>query len=219
MQQSFLTRHREKLWLLLAIILLIPLGACEGDLAENPELSPDPSVEVSPPVNSPSPALPSLEPNNAGNSTPASEDPQTDDQVEIYWLTSQDSQLALSARPFSGGSGASPEEQLKGGLQELLKGPEEAEVSSAIPQNTKLNQVSVRADGIHVDLSPEFTQGGGSASMQGRLGQIIYTSSSLDPQAPVWISVNGKALEILGGEGLEVLQPMTRQDFEENFTL
>jgi spore germination protein GerM len=72
---------------------------------------------------------------------------------------------------------------------------------------------------IHVNLSENFTTGGGSTSMMGRVGQVVYTATSLNPQAKVYIEVNGKLLEVLGGEGVELQQPLTRESFQKNYPL
>jgi spore germination protein GerM len=108
---------------------------------------------------------------------------------------------------------------LEAAFENLLSKPQEQVGTTAIPPGTKLLDLQVDNKGVHVNLSQEFTTGGGSASMTGRLAQVIYTATSLNSQDRVWINVEGKPLEYLGGEGLEIRQPMTRQDFEANFTL
>jgi spore germination protein GerM len=138
--------------------------------------------------------------------------------VQFYWLKQTSNTVALVPIPLTGAGGA-PNVQLEAGLKRLLTGPANTDVSSAIPEGTQLNSVKVQADGVHIDLSREFTTGGGSASMQGRLGQLIYTASSLNPNTKVWISIAGEPLRVLGGEGLEVPHPITRQDFDREFQL
>ncbi|KJH73079.1 GerMN domain-containing protein [Aliterella atlantica] len=138
--------------------------------------------------------------------------------AQIYLLRDTGTNLELVPKPIEVNT-KQPNAVLEAAFQGLLAGSADAKVSSTIPAGTKLRSLEVKEDGIHVDLSPEFTTGGGSASMSGRLAQVIYTATTLDANANVWIEVEGKPLEVLGGEGLEVSQPMTRQSFQENFTL
>lgn len=140
--------------------------------------------------------------------------------LQVYWI--QEEANSVSLRPVKvqvnlASAAASPTDQLKAGVERLLQGPANSSMSSSIPTNTKLNSLKIEPDGVHLDLSREFISGGGSASMQGRLGQIVYTASTLDPKVKVWISVAGEPLQVLGGEGLEVPQPITREQFDQEF--
>jgi spore germination protein GerM len=140
--------------------------------------------------------------------------PSQTEKVQVYWL---DDDLKLVATSVTLEKADNEEKSLENTFQVLLAGNPQGSNGTTIPDGTKLLNLNLKEDGIHVDLSSEFVSGGGSASMTGRLGQIIYTATTLNPNANVWINVDGKPLEVLGGEGLMVDQPMTRQLFEEYF--
>ncbi|EDX72892.1 hypothetical protein MC7420_3338 [Coleofasciculus chthonoplastes PCC 7420] len=151
--------------------------------------------------------------------SPQDTPPATEQKVQVYWVDAVNNQIELVPSSITVENADNPSEVLEMAFQQLLSGPEQQAVASAIPEGTELRNLSIKSDGVHLDLSEDFTTGGGSTSMQSRLGQIIYTATSLDPDAQVWIDVEGKPLEVLGGEGLIVDQPMTRQNFETNFQL
>jgi spore germination protein GerM len=115
----------------------------------------------------------------------------------------------------------SAEENLREAFGELLNnkamGKKGAKVVSTIPKGTKLLSLKTESDGIHIDLSKDFTTGGGSTSMQARLAQVLFTATSFDTNANVWLSIEGQKLEVLGGEGVEVPYPLTRQNFQDAF--
>ena len=143
----------------------------------------------------------------------------TEEKIQVYWLDDVNGQLKLVPTLVTLENAKTQREVLEAGFNRLLNGPDKGTAATTIPEGTTLRNLSVESDGVHVDLSQEFTSGGGSASMIGRLAQVIYTASSLDPTVKVWIDVEGKPLDVLGGEGILVDQPMTREDFEENFEL
>ncbi|TVQ14861.1 MAG: spore germination protein [Leptolyngbya sp. DLM2.Bin27] len=140
---------------------------------------------------------------------------------QIYWLRDEGTSFALVPQPISVAADASPSDQVVAAFNSLLSKPGDPsqQAFTTIPEQTRLLDAKVADDGVHIDLSGDFQTGGGSAAMMGRLGQVIYTATAFDPAAPVWISVDGKPLTLLGGEGLEVSQPMTRTDFDEGFQL
>jgi len=146
-------------------------------------------------------------------------DPASESTARVYWLQDTGTSLELAPRPVQVAANASPSVALERAFTTLLTAQPTGEQASTIPAGTQLRSLSVKEDGVHVDLSENFTQGGGSASMTGRVAQVLYTATSLDPDAPVWISVEGKPLEVLGGEGIAVAQPLTRKAFQQDFRL
>src|SRR5690606_15313075 len=93
-----------------------------------------------------------------------------------------------------------------GALRGLLAGPTDAEralgFGTAIPAGTTLNGVVV-ADGVAtVDLSGDFASGGGSASMQARVAQVVFTLTQFPTVDSVDFELDGEPLTALGGEGL-----------------
>jgi len=103
-------------------------------------------------------------------------------------------------------------------LQALLDGPTGAEagadlgISTAIPQGTIFNGVTVDGRIATVDLSTEFTSGGGSFSMMGRLAQVIYTMTRLPEVDGVRFLVDGTLTTVFGGEGVIVDDPVARPE-------
>ncbi|WP_421656891.1 GerMN domain-containing protein [Leptothermofonsia sp. ETS-13] len=139
--------------------------------------------------------------------------------LQVFWLKGMGNEVALTAVPVKLSSSQDSGALVEAAVKQLLAGPSNASVTTTIPRKTKLKSLSVRNDGIHIDLSEEFTQGGGTTSMTARVAQILYTATSLNPNAQVWLSVEGEPLNTLGGEGLMLDQPMTRKGFEKDFSL
>lgn len=140
-------------------------------------------------------------------------------QVKIYLLKDTGKNIEVSPSEITVQSEKEPAKILKATLEDLLTKSNEGDLFSTIPKGTKLLGVKLKKDGVHVNLSQDFTKGGGTTSMSGRLAQILYTATTLNEKDQVWISVEGKKLEVLGGEGLILDQPLTRQKFGYNFDL
>ena len=98
-------------------------------------------------------------------------------------------------------------------LKELFLGPTKKEeikgVMTEIPTGTRLLEVEESDDDILVDLSSQFLTGGGSATMQLRYLQIYKSLKTIAPHKDIYLLVDGKSIKAIGGEGLEVTQPLT----------
>ncbi|MFN6566083.1 GerMN domain-containing protein [Dendronalium sp. ChiSLP03b] len=149
---------------------------------------------------------------------PVTAQPGNEQTANIYWLRPKEKTVDLVPQPVQIAA-TQPNQVLEKAFQTLLEGPSEGTDSTTIPKGTKLLGLKVENDEVHVNLSEDFTKGGGSTSMVGRVGQVIYTATTLNPNAKVYIDVNGKQLDVLGGEGVELQQPLTRESFKQNYPL
>lgn len=141
---------------------------------------------------------------------------------QAYWLQAEGDQTRLVPQQIAVKPGNSPELALKEALNNLINRHQASNLTTTIPPGTRLLSLRVAQSGIYVDLSSEFSQGGGTTSMIYRVAQVLYTATSLDPKAKVFLSVESQPLDEnhpLGGEGLILRQPMTRQDFAQDFPL
>jgi len=101
-------------------------------------------------------------------------------------------------------------------LHSLLLGPTDIEnqdgVTSFIPKGTQLLSAEISGSTATIDLSREFTTGGGSLSMMGRIAEVVYTATSFSEVERVTIRIGGVLVEQIGGEGIDV-SDIGRSDF------
>jgi hypothetical protein len=106
-------------------------------------------------------------------------------------------------------------------VTQLLNGPTSGEagsgtpVSTAIPANTVLLDIAISNGIATVDLSREFESGGGSASMTGRLAQVVYTVTQFPSVQSVNFRLDGQPVEVFSGEGIVLDGPSKRDHYTE----
>jgi spore germination protein GerM len=102
-------------------------------------------------------------------------------------------------------------------INELLSAPSNWEKSkgfvSEIPQGTKLLSVRESSSGIMIDLSSNFETGGGAESTYLRIIQVIKTANA-NTSAPVYLYINGKQANVIGGEGVMLKQPLNDKSLD-----
>ena len=138
---------------------------------------------------------------------------------QIHQLEIFDNHIQLTAKTVYTAA-TTPKSALTEALEKLLAQSSTPNPTTTIPPQTRVLYLDVNKDGVYVDLSQEFAEGGGSSSMIYRVAQVLYTATSIDPQTPVFLSIEGKPLNDdypLGGEGLTLNYPITRQQFDRDF--
>lgn len=94
----------------------------------------------------------------------------------------------------------------------LLKGPIISEnrlgYHSEIPIGTNLIDIKKSDKKIIVNLTSKFGDGGGSQSIENRVKQLSKTVKAIEPNKNIYLYIDGKEVEYLGGDGVYIKQPI-----------
>lgn len=133
----------------------------------------------------------------------------------VYLVEARSASFTLQPRGRTVGS-RDLEAHARALLEALIAGPSDDEraagLSSEVPASTEVLGLVFDDGRLTVDLSAEFARGGGSASMQGRLWQVLWTLSQPASVREVALRVESEPVRWLGGEGVPVAQPWRRPD-------
>lgn len=166
--------------------------------------SPEPSDEPTVPGTTPTPAAPTATPRPTATPSGAT-------TVRIYLFLDGKLVPVLREVPATRAVG-------RAALNELFAGPNRdessASLTTSIPDGTILLGLDI-SDGLAtVDLSREFESGGGSASMFGRLAQVVYTLTQFPTVQGVAFRLDGEPVTVFSGEGILLDGPSVRSDYE-----
>jgi sporulation and spore germination protein/immunoglobulin-like protein involved in spore germination len=149
------------------------------------------------------------------NATDPTQEPTTEGMAAYFLLDSE------FGGPFLVPVWDADASTLEDAMAALLAGPEEVlagtafdrtGLSSALPVGTTLHSASVDGSTAVVDLSSTFDDGGGSAGMQARLAQVVYTATQSEGVEDVELRIEGEVVEVFSNEGITLSQPLTRFD-------
>ena len=200
--------------LVAATVLLSACSATTGDLG---------SVAPPPPSEQPSIELPSPEPTPGQSggpvATPGQSAGPTDETTTIrayFFLGSfvDNAGLVPVLREI-------PKTQAVGAaaMAALLAGPNDAELGArpamytTVPDGTRFLGLTIDAGVATVNLSKEFASGGGSASVLGRLAQVVYTLTQFPTIKTVTFELDGEPVSTFSGEGVVLDKPVGRSDY------
>ncbi len=215
---------------LLAALLIAACGPATGDLGgvATPPLTEQPSLEI--PSEEPTPgtsATPGASPVSSPGPTPGATPGTTPDveptptgektTVRVYFFLGSFVDNAglvpvLREIPKTPAIGSAS-------MVALLEGPNDDELGArpamytAIPEGTRFLGLSIKDGVATVDLSREFESGGGSASVLGRLAQVVYTLTQFPTVKGVKFELDGEPVGAFSGEGVILDQAVDRDDY------
>lgn len=112
----------------------------------------------------------------------------------------------------------SGENKFEYSIKELLKGPNIVEKSTGayteIPKTAKLLGIKQHGNKIIVNFNSDFQYGGGTDSIYSRMMQLIKTSIANSKDKKIYLYIDGKQVNCLGGEGIMISQPLNEKSLE-----
>ncbi len=138
------------------------------------------------------------------------------EEVSIYFLALDSDSNGIYkkvAREY-----VSEKSKLNFAIEELLKGPNLVEKSlgaySEIPKTTRLLKIEESGNKVIIDLSSDFQYGGGTDSVYSRMMQLIKTAINNTKNKKIYLHLDGKQVNFIGGEGIMVSQPLNEKSLE-----
>jgi len=154
---------------------------------------------------------------SAGQPCPTASAAHADDDVCVFFSVAQSGSEHLTqmtrAESQPHNAHTTNQQRLEQAVLTLLAGPSAAEKArgavSEIPRDTQLLGIREnRQGGYTINLSQAFVTGGGANSVMNRIGQLAQTVKHVEGKKPIYLNIEGERLKAVGGEGLEVSQPI-----------
>ena len=124
---------------------------------------------------------------------------------KVYFFNSK-GKLSLVKREFQNPV------NLNKAINILLRGPIISETKSGyyseIPSNVDLISIKNQNNSVIVNLSSNFGNGGGTQSIENRVMQLSKTVKLYEPNKNIYLYIDGKQVEYLGGDGVYIKQPL-----------
>lgn len=109
-------------------------------------------------------------------------------------------------------------QQLSYAVLKLVEGPNSKErekgVYTEIPASTGVISVVETSEKAIINLTSDFEQGGGTDGLYKRLYQLVKTANK-NTKAPVYLYINNKQADVIGGEGIMINQPLNERIFND----
>jgi spore germination protein GerM len=197
------------------VLLLAACGSSTGDLGgvNTPPSSEQPSIDA--PTSEPIPGA-TEHPGQTPAATPDGSASGTTTVRAYFFLGSfvDNAGLAPVLRevPKTKAVGAAA-------MDALLAGPNDDELGArpamytTLPAGTAFLGLTIDNGVATVNLSKEFESGGGSASVLGRLAQVVYTLTQFPTITSVRFELDGEPVDVFSGEGVALAEPVGRADY------